>query len=223
MAYICDVARTVMIPWTGGEVSGRLIGDSRDGILLAHGAGTNQDHPFMVKLRDALAEAGHTVLTFNYPYTERGSKSPDRAEKLVVCHKAVADHLRPKVERLFLAGRSMGGRIGTYVVAEGEPADGLILYAYPLHPSGKPKKLRIDQFADIEIPMLFFQGTRDALSRTDLFDTHIRPLPNADVELLDGASHAFSGGGWTPETMVTRLVEGTSSWIAAISSGRTTR
>ena len=195
MAYICDVVRALMIPWSAGEVSGRLVGDGPDGILLAHGAGVNQDHPFMVMLRDALAGAGHTVLTFNYPYTERGSKSPDRAERLVDCHKAAAKHLRPNVERLFLAGRSMGGRIGTYVVAEGESADGLILYAYPLHPAGKPEKLRTDQFTDIEIPMLFFQGTRDALSRTELFDTHIRPLPNAKVEVLDGASHAFCRGG----------------------------
>ena len=223
MAYICEVVRNLMIPWRAGEVSGRMVGDGPDGILLAHGAGTNQHHPFMVILRDGLAEAGHTVLTFNYPYAERGSRSLDRAEKLVDCHKAAADYLRANIERLFLAGRSMGGRIGTYLVAEGEQADGLILYAYPLHPAGKPERLRIDQFADIETPLLFFQGTRDALSRTELFDTHIRPLPNAEVEVLEGASHAFSGGGWTPETMVERLVEGTTKWIAAISSGRTTR
>ena len=97
----------VAIDWSGGQVSGRMAGNGRDGILLAHGAGTNQDHPFMVLLRDGLGSAGNTVLTFNYPYTERGSKSPDRAERLVECHRGAADYLRPKVDHLYLAGRSM--------------------------------------------------------------------------------------------------------------------
>lgn len=205
---------TVLIPWDGGEVSGRMAGEGSDGILLAHGAGTNQDHEFIVLLRDGLADAGHTVLTFNYPYTERGAKRPDRPEKLISCHVGAAEFLRAEVDRLFLAGRSMGGRIGTYVVAQGAQAEGLILYAYPLHPAGKPEKLRIEQFSDVDVPMLFFQGTRDALSTSKLFEEHIRPLPNADVEILDGAGHSPKGGGWTPETTAARLVQGTTEWIA---------
>ncbi len=210
----------VIVNWDGGEVSGRLEGDGSDGILLAHGAGTNQDHPLMVMLRGGLAEAGHTVMSFNYPYTERGSKSPDRAEKLLVCHQAAADFLRPTVDHLYLAGRSMGGRIGTYVVAEGGEASGLILYAYPLHPSGKPEKLRVDQFSQIAVPMLFFQGTSDALSRMELFEEHIATLPNTTVKILEGATHGAKGGGWTTETMVERLVADTTTWVGAISSGR---
>lgn len=214
------MTRKVSVKWDGGEVTARLAGQGPIGILLAHGAGTNQDHPFMVLLRDGLAEAGHTVMTFNYPYTERGAKSPDRPDKLVSCHRAAAGRLASDVERLFLAGRSMGGRIGTYVVADGTKADGLVLYAYPLHPAGKPEKLRIDQFPEIEIPMLFFQGTRDALSRPELFDAHIRPLPNADVEILEGAGHSPKGGGWTPESTAARLVAGTTAWISGVSSGK---
>jgi predicted alpha/beta-hydrolase family hydrolase len=212
--------KTVTIDWDGGEVTGRVSGHGSDGILLAHGAGTNQDHPLMVMLRDGLAEAGHIVMSFNYPYTERGSKAPDRPEKLLACHRAAADFLRPTVDHLYLAGRSMGGRIGTYVVAEGGDAAGLILYAYPLHPAGKPEKLRVEQFSEIGIPMLFFQGTRDALSRMELFETHISSLPNTTVEILEGATHGGKGGGWTAETMVERLVADTTVWIGAISSGR---
>ncbi len=85
------MARPVTISWSGGVVSGRLSGRGDRGILLAHGAGTNQDHPFMALLRDRLAGAGHRVLTFNYPYAERGSKRPDRAERLVECHRGAAD------------------------------------------------------------------------------------------------------------------------------------
>lgn len=101
---------SVTIPWERGEVSGRIAGTGAIGMVLAHGAGTNQDHPLMTALRDGLAAAGLRVMTFNYPYTERGSRSPDRAERLVECHRGAADFLRPSVELLFLGGRSMGGR-----------------------------------------------------------------------------------------------------------------
>lgn len=212
--------RTQTIEWEGGDVTARLAGSGDVGVLLAHGAGTDQDHPFMTLLRDGLANSGLAVMTFNYPYTERGGKRPDRTEKLVACHRAAADFLRARVERLFLAGRSMGGRIGTYVVAEGDDCAGLVLYAYPLHPAGKPDKLRIEQFPDIQVPMLFFQGTRDALAKVDLFDQHIKTLPNADVEILEGATHSPKGGGWTPETTAQRLVSRTARWISLVSSGK---
>jgi hypothetical protein len=109
----------------------------------------------------------------------------------------------------------MGGRIGTYLVAEGFPADGLVLYAYPLHPAGKPQSLRVDQFPSITVPMLFFQGTRDALARMDLFDEHIASLPNAEVRILEGAGHSPRGGGWTPESTAAHLVAETLGWIGA--------
>lgn len=214
------VTKTIKVAWDGGEVTARVTGEGRNGILLAHGAGTNQDHEFMALLRDGLADAGHTVMTFNYPYTERGAKGPDRAEKLISCHRSAAEVLSDSVENLFLAGRSMGGRIGTHVVAEGMPAAGLVLYAYPLHPAGKPEKLRVDQFPDIHVPMLFFQGTSDALARMELFDAHIRSLRNVEVEILEGASHSPKTGGWTYASTAERLVAGTSAWINRISSGK---
>ena len=213
------MTKAVKIKWGGGEVSGRIAGAGSTGILLAHGAGTDQDHAFMVLLRDQIAETGLQVMTFNYPYSERGSKRPDRAEKLVECHQGAADYLSARVERLFLAGRSMGGRMGTYLIAEGYDCAGAVLYAYPLHPAGKPDKLRIAHFPDVQVPMLFFQGTRDTLSRMELFDRHIRPLPNADVVLVEGASHATRGGGWTQESLSAFLAAETATWIGALSSG----
>lgn len=210
---------TEKITWDGGEVTAVVEGSGQIGILLAHGAGVGQDHPSMAGLRAGLAGGGHTVMTFNYPYTERGAKRPDRQDKLLACHRAAADRLADRVGEVFFAGRSMGGRMGTYVVAEGYPASGLILYAYPLHPAGKPDNLRISQFAEISVPMLFLQGTRDALSRMDLFDRHIRSLPNADVELLEGAGHGPRGGGWNVETMTERYVTASLRWIAEVSSG----
>lgn len=173
----------------------------------------------MTALRSGLAEGGHTVMTFNYPYTERGAKRPDRQERLLECHRAAADTLEAHVDGLYLAGRSMGGRMATYLVAEGYATLGLVLYAYPLHPAGKPEKLRVDQFTRIDVPMLFFQGTRDALSRMELFEKHIVSLPNATIDLLEGGGHGPRGGGWTLETMTARYVEGTLAWIAGRRSG----
>ena len=202
-------------------MTARLAGSGNIGILLAHGAGTNQDHPMIVSLRDGLASAGHTVMTFNYPYTERGARGPDRPAKLISCHRGAADVLRIQVDQLFLAGRSMGGRMGTHLIAEGDQASGAILYAYPLHPAGKPEKLRIDHLPRVGVPLLFFQGTRDALSRMELFDRHIATLPDSTVEILKGADHSFRGKGWTSESLTERLVSRTTSWIAKFSSGRT--
>lgn len=213
------MVKKVRISWEGGEVTGLREGSGASGVLLAHGAGTDQEHPNMVAIRQGLAAGGHTVMTFNYPYTERGSKSPDRTEKLVATHEAAAGALRSDVDTLFLAGRSMGGRMGTYLAAEGYPCEGLILYSYPLHPAGKPEKLRAAHFSDITQPMLFFQGTKDPLSRMELFDRYIRPLGNARVEILEGANHGFKGGGWTPDSMIATLVAVTSDFVDEISSG----
>jgi predicted alpha/beta-hydrolase family hydrolase len=208
------VSEVVRIAVGEGTVTGRLVRerDSRrrkqTGLLLAHGAGTNQDHPRLVELRDGLAAAGLAVLTFNFLYTEAGRKSPDSQPLLLAAHRAARDRLVAEVGGpVVLAGRSMGGRIGTYLAAAGEPALGLVLYAYPLHPPGKPEKLRADHLPAITAPMLFFQGTRDPLSRMELFDRYVRPLPNATVELLE-ADHSLGGA-----RNAARLIERTVEWI----------
>lgn len=210
---------TITIPLSDSQVTGRLVGSGSDGILLAHGAGTSQDHPFIALLRDRLAADGPTVLTFNYPYTERGSKRPDTVQRLLECHRAAADTLATRVDRVFLAGRSMGGRVGLYLAADGWPAAGVILYAYPLHPAGKPDKLRNDRFGDVTVPMLFFQGTRDALSRMDLFERHVTSLATARVEILEGATHSTRGGGWTDQTTADHLATRTTAWIRGLGPG----
>lgn len=217
------MAREIDITWDDQQVSAVLEGSGPTGVLVAHGAGTDQHHPSIVGVRQGLAVGGVTAMTFNYPYTERGSKRPDRQEKLVACHRAAAERLSTEVESVVLAGRSMGGRMGTYLAADGFPAAALVLYAYPLHPAGKPEKLRIEQFPSIDQPMLFLQGTKDALSRMELFEEHIAVLPNAEVDLLDGAGHGFRGGGWNVETVTERYVSSTLGFLERLSSGRSER
>jgi predicted alpha/beta-hydrolase family hydrolase len=202
-----------VVAWDGGRVSGFVYGKSGTPLLLAHGAGTNQDHPRMVALAQGLASRGLHVLTFNYAYTEAGRKSPDRQAVLLDCHRAARDHLAKIAgSEVILAGRSMGGRMGTYLAAAREPCRALVLYAYPLHPPGQPDKLRVEHLPDIKVPMLFFQGTRDALSRMDLFDQYIRPLDNAKVEILEGASHSLDRNQVTTELLAQR----TAAWVSGL-------
>ena len=183
-------------------------------MVLAHGAGTDQRHHMVSAIAAAVADSGHGVMTFNYPYTEAGRRAPDRAPKLLECHRAVIAeaHTRDGSPPV-VAGRSMGGRMATMLAAEGADVAGVVCLAYPLHPAGKPDRLRIEHLPEITVPMLFLQGSRDALSRSDLFDRHIRPLPNATVVDLDGADHSFRGRGWTPEAVQSTMVEAYRAWL----------
>jgi len=209
------VIREMTIKWRlDRTVTGRLAGP-RDSpfpaVLLAHGAGAGQDHPGVAGLRDRLAGAGAQVLTFNYPYLEAGKRRPDAQATLLECHRAALDWLRAEVgPEVILAGRSMGGRMGTYLAAEGEAVGGLVLYAYPLHPAGKPDRLRIEHLPDIVAPMLFFSGTRDSLARPELIEQHLRSLPRATIELIDDADHSFRVPKRTGRTFAEVL-----EWVAA--------
>lgn len=147
----------------------------------------------MVATRAALARGGVSVMTFNYPYSEAGRGRPDSTERLVACHRAALDKLAARCpEGTVLAGRSMGGRMGTYLAAEGADVMAVVCYGYPLHPAGKPDRLRVDHLSSIKVPMLFFQGDQDSLSRSDLFDHYVRSLANASVIDLK-AGHSLGG------------------------------
>lgn len=188
-------------------------------VVLAHGAGTDQRHPMVSGIAAALAQAGHGVMTFNYPYTEAARRAPDRAPKLLACHRAVAEEARRLTGVApVLAGRSMGGRMATMLAAEGEEVAGVVCLAYPLHPVGKPDRLRIDHLGSVTVPMLFFQGSRDALSRSELFDRHIRPLPNVDVVDMEGANHSFKGKGWDQQRIEATVVAGYEAWLSRLGS-----
>ncbi|MDH3259560.1 MAG: alpha/beta fold hydrolase [Acidimicrobiia bacterium] len=211
------MTREVSVEWRPGQsVTGRLAGPDEvrlPTVLLAHGAGAGQDHPGVAGLRERLAGAGAgvRVLTFNYPYMEAGRRSPDRQATLLDCHRAVLGWLRAEVgNEVILAGRSMGGRMGTHLAAGGEPVRGLVLYAYPLHPAGKPDGLRIEHLSDVTVPMLFISGTRDSLARVELIEEHLRPLPGSTIELIDGADHSFRVPKRTGRTFEEVL-----DWIAA--------
>lgn len=186
-------------------------------VVMAHGAGTNQRHPMVSGIAAALADAGHGVVTFDYPYAQAGRRAPDRAPKLLACHRAVAEASAGWVgEPPILAGRSMGGRMATMLAADGFDAAGVVCLAYPLHPAGKPDRLRVDHLPSIQAPLLFFQGSRDPLSRSDLFDRHVRNLANATVVDMEGADHSFKGRGWSPERVESTVVAEFGAWVRTI-------
>lgn len=201
----------------GGSVGLETAGEGRRTLLLAHGAGTDQHHRSIVGIRDAVAARGVRVVTFDYPYTAAGKRRPDRAPVLLACHRAVADEVSSRFGGpLVLGGRSMGGRMATMLVAEGYPAAGVVLFAYPLHPAGKPESLRIEHLPDVGVLMLFFQGSRDPLSRVDLFDRHIRPIPGVTVVDMEGADHSFRGKSWPEGELYPFLADRTVQWIEAL-------
>ncbi len=213
-------SETVTIDWEGGSVTGRLIrGDLGPGVLLAHGAGTDQDHHMMVALRDGIAGLGYPVMTFNYAYTERGSKRPDPQARLLAVHTAALEWFRANVtDRVVLMGRSMGGRMGTYLAADGADVEGVVLHAYPLHPAGKPDKLRKDHLPDITVPMLFVVGTRDPLSQMALFDQWVRPLQNVETFEVEDGDHSMRvrrASGRSNEEVHEEVIRRIGSWLAA--------
>lgn len=217
--YARFVARRLVIKWSESEkVTARLIvpsGGSGVGVLLAHGAGVGQDHAFMVTLRDALAAHGLVVMTFNYAYTEAGRKAPDRLPKLLEVHAAAANRLAGYCERVVIAGKSMGGRVGSHLVGDiGWPAHALVYYGYPLVPLGKGTPRDTTHLAEIVVPQLFFAGTRDRLSPPDQIASLAKTLPTAAVEVIEGGDHSFKvpkASGRTHDEVICDLADLTAS------------
>ena len=146
-------------------------------IVLAHGAGANQSSDFMVTFATGLASRGLEVVTFNFPFTERGRKLPDPQPVLEACYRAVLAQVAagPAAAALplFIGGKSLGGRMASHVAAARDVGDastsawwdrlrGLVFLGYPLHPPGKPQQVRVSHLPHIVHPMLVIQGAKDA-------------------------------------------------------------
>jgi predicted alpha/beta-hydrolase family hydrolase len=140
--------------------------------VLGHGAGADQMSGFMRMVATGLAARGFDAMTFNFLYKEKGKGVPDPKAKLESCYQAVIDaalnHKKLKDNKLVIGGKSMGGRIASQVAAgHSEGIDGLVFLGYPLHPPGRPDKLRDEHLGAIKAPMLFVQGSRDAFGSED--------------------------------------------------------
>ena len=190
----------VTIDVDGTPISGIYTGPDQAAatLVLAHGSGAGMEHPFLAGLAHALNDDGVATLRFNFPYREAGRKFPDRPPAAIAAWRAVMAEAasRSGGEPLWAAGKSFGGRMASMAVAEGMPADGLVYLGYPLHPPGKPEKLRDEHLYGLSLPMLFLQGTRDTFATPELLEDVVARIgPAASIEWWDGGDHSFARAG----------------------------
>src|SRR6266576_158141 len=166
-------------------------------IVLGHGAGADQMSGFMRMAAEGLAARGLDAMTFNFLYKEQGRSVPDPKARLESCYRAVIDaalqHKKLKGNKLVIGGKSMGGRIASQVAAaEGNRVAGLVCLGYPLHPPGRPDKLRDEHLKEIKAPMLFVQGSRDPFGTEDEIRAIIKKhrLP-ATLYPIERGDHSF--------------------------------
>jgi uncharacterized protein len=144
----------------------------------------------MLRVAQTLQAEGFNVVRFNFPYREKGAKRPDPMPVLKECIASTAARVRGN-QKLIIGGRSMGGRAASMLAADGFDCDGLLLLAYPLHPAGQPQKLRAAHLPQIKVPVLCFNGTRDALCERKLMDPIVAGLDRWQMHWLEGADHSF--------------------------------
>jgi len=191
------------------------------GYVFAHGAGAGMQHAFMAAIAQDLAGRGIAVLRFEFPFMEQGSRRPDApavAQAAVRAAVAEAAQRLPGVP-LFAGGKSFGGRMTSQAQAASPlpGVRGLVFVGFPLHPAGKPSTDRAAHLAQVQLPMLFLQGTRDALADLALVREATQPLgPRATLHVVDGADHAFhvlARSGRTDDQVRAELVETMAAWM----------
>jgi predicted alpha/beta-hydrolase family hydrolase len=208
------------------SVSGLLMlpEQARACYVLAHGAGAGMTHRSMEATASGLAERDIASLRYQFPYMEKGSKRPDSP---AIAHAAVraaateAARCCPKLP-LIAGGRSFGGRMTSQAQAASPlpGVRGLAFFGFPLHPAGKPSIERAKHLADVKIPMLFLQGTRDALAELTLLEPVANGLgPRATLHLADGADHSFhvlKSSGRNDREVTDEVLDAFAGWVEMI-------
>ncbi|PRB15260.1 alpha/beta family hydrolase [Microbacterium sp. MYb62] len=163
-------------------------------VIVAHGAGTGKDHPFLTGFTDALGGLGFSTLRFNFPYVEQGRRMPGPAAHAIITWNAVVAFAREQdaAARVWATGKSYGGRMGSMAVADGLVVDGLVYLGYPLHPPGRPEKPRVEHLPAIRVPQLFVEGTNDPfIQPISQFEEAVASCQDARVEWVEGGGHTF--------------------------------
>jgi len=214
------------VPIDGAEISAVYESGSRggDGIVFvcAHGAGGHMRDRSMTSLAEALRPRGMGIVRFNFPYREQGSRRPDPMPRLKSAMNAVIEHARSALNprTLVIGGRSMGGRTASMLAADGLACEGLLLFAYPLHPAGQPEKLRDAHLPQIGMPVLCFNGTRDTLCRRDLMERALGALgPQWQMHWLEGADHSFhvlKSSGRTDADVLGEVADVSAHWLLRV-------
>lgn len=187
---------------------------ARTGLLLAPGASASRDQPALVAIDGAATASGAVVERMDFPYRKAGRRAPDREPVLLdtvrteAAALAAAAGLAPA--RLVLGGRSMGGRICSMAVADGLPCLALVLVSYPLHPPGRPERLRTAHFPSLRLPCLFLSGTKDAFGSPVELERETAAIPGTVSHLwLEGKDHGLRG-------CDDRVAEKVVSWLEGV-------
>ena len=189
-------------------------------LVFAHGAGAGMKHAFMQAIADRLAARGIATLRYHFPYMEKRTGRPDPQPVLIATVRAAvacAAERMPGVP-LLAGGKSMGGRMTSNAASE-EPlrgVRGLVFFGFPLHPTGRPDVVRAEHLAEVHVPMLFLQGTRDSLADLDLLTPVCDRLgARAALHVIDGADHSFhvrKSSGRTDGEILDELADTTLGW-----------
>lgn len=187
-------------------------------MLLAHGAGAGQNHPWMVGLRERLVASGIIVMTFDYAYMDAGRKAPDRLPKLLDVHEGAFDALDAMVDTVVIGGKSMGGRVGGHLVADhrASPA-GIVYYGYPLVALGKTEARSTDHLNNVAIPQLFISGDRDRLGPVDLVGGVVASVPSGTLVVIESGDHSFvplKATGLSLEDALDAAAAATDDWLS---------
>ena len=179
-----------------GWVSTRLLQNptSSDLLLLAHGAGAGMEHPFMEGLAQALLDEKIASLRFNFPYMEKGKKRPDHKSVAISTIRAVYQFaMKESSLPISLGGKSFGGRMASHLLADDAEilVQSIVFYGFPLHAPGRQGSERAMHLSNLTVPMLFLQGTRDSLAEIGLMKELAKSLPQAQLDILEGADHGF--------------------------------
>jgi predicted alpha/beta-hydrolase family hydrolase len=206
----------ITVSKTIGSVSAELISPEKpDAIItIAHGAGAGMNHPFMTSLANELAKLNIGSMRFNFPYMEQKKGRPDVP---AVAHKTIeaamnkAHELFPST-RLYLSGKSFGGRMSSQYLSLNKTSEvkGVIFFGFPLHPMWKPSVERAEHLKEMNVPMLFLQGTRDTLAEWNLIEKVTHKLSLATLVKFEGADHSFKKG---KENLIPSLAFEVKKWI----------
>jgi uncharacterized protein len=165
--------------------------------IVAHGAGNDMRNRFLEGVAAGLTGGGVSSMRFNFPFTEEGRRSPDRAPILIDTWRSALEQTAPRAGGLPLTagGKSLGGRMASMLAAEDPgafPGRALVFFGYPLHPPGRPDKPRIDHLGKIRVPMLFIQGTADPLATFAMIQEVVGNLGSvARLHVVEGGDHSF--------------------------------
>jgi predicted alpha/beta-hydrolase family hydrolase len=207
-----------------GQVSGLALrsGAAKAAYVLAHGAGAGMEHRFLEATAEGLAERGIATLRYQFPYMERGSKRPDAppvAQATVRAAVGLAAHLFPGLP-LYAGGKSFGGRMTSQAQAAAPLGGvaGLAFLGFPLHAAGQPGDARARHLADVTVPMLFLQGTRDALADADLMRALAGRLgARSTLMFFEDADHSFhvpARSGRNDAQTLSAVLDSLARWIS---------